>query len=277
MKIGLLTDAPKHNLALMKISTYHKTRGDEIVTNEPLSGCDLTYGSWLYRRLYDTTYYGGPACDPSIRINGEIAKQKPDYSLFNIDYSLGFTWEYCPRQCGFCVVPKQDNPKKHHSIWEFHDKRFNKICLLNNNTFSDPQWRETFEEIWESNLIVHDENGYDLRLLDDEKAEALKCTQFEKGYVHFAWDFISDEANVMRGLAIAKKYAVKAMVYVLIGYNTTREQDIYRCQKIHQLGYDPYPMPYNGGTRQDKDFKRFICLRYYRSYNKISDAWREYK
>ena len=30
MKISLLTDAPKHNLALMKLSTWHKQQGDEV-------------------------------------------------------------------------------------------------------------------------------------------------------------------------------------------------------------------------------------------------------
>jgi hypothetical protein len=48
---------------------------------------------------------------------------------------------------------------EHHSIWEFHDSSRSKICLLNNNTFQDKRWKETFEEIWDANLSVIDENG----------------------------------------------------------------------------------------------------------------------
>ena len=287
MRVNLLTDAPKHNLALMKISAYHKMLGDVVKLNEPITGEGLTYGSWLYRRLYYTDYAGGtsvsfdvqgnPCWDyPELKLTLEIQTMKPDYSLYpGNDFSLGYTWSYCPRQCEFCCVPRQNNPKEHHSIWEFHNSKFRKICLLNNNTFSDPQWRETFEEIWDAGLVVCDENGYDLRLLDEEKAEALKRTKFDR-QVHFAWDLMSDEKAIRQGLNLAKKYKLDAMVYVLIGYNTTREEDLYRCQVINDIGLDPYPMPYNGGTKAGRAFKRFICLRGYRKYKTLTEAWEDY-
>lgn len=277
MRVNLLTDAPKHNLALMKISSYHKARGDIISLNHPQDPCDISYGSWLFdfSPKYHTDNQGGPGIDPATRLEG-FDNIKPDYSLFPVDYSLGYTWEYCPRQCGFCIVPKQHNPQLHHSIWEFHDTGFSKICLLNNNTFSDPQWRETFEEIWDANLTVHDENGYDIQLMDPEKTEALKRTKFDKPYIHFSWDCIADEEMVMRGLKLANDYKLRAMVYVLIGYNTTRKQDVYRCEVLNKMGFDPYPMPYNGGSRADRSFKRFICLRGYRQYNTLYDAWDQY-
>lgn len=277
MRVNLLTDAPKHNLALMKISSYYKARGDTVSLNHPQDPCDLSYGSWLFD--FSPKYYadnqGGPGIDPSIRLDG-FNNVRPNYSLFPVDYSLGYTWSYCPRQCDFCCVPKQNNPKEHHSIWEFHDTQFKKICLLNNNTFSDPQWLETFEEIWEAQLIVRDENGYDLRLINDEKAAALKRTRFERS-IHFAWDYIEDERHIIRGLKLARNYKLNAMVYVLIGYNTNRQEDLYRCQVIHDSGFDPYPMPYNGGTKGDRAFKRFICLRGYRKYLSLEAAWHDYR
>lgn len=280
MDISLLTDAPVHNYALMRISAYHKAKGDQVILNEPMSRLyDLSYGSWLFKQDYFCDISGGTAIKPATIRLGDEFPIRPDYGLYpNIDYSLGYTWEYCPRKCGFCIVSKQTPPKSHRSIWDFHDSRFNKICLLNNNTFSDPQWQETFEEIWEAGLVVRDENGYDLRLLDEEKAKALKKTKFAS-QVHFAWDFIGDEEAIIKGLLLAREYRIDAMVYVLIGYDTTREEDIYRCQIIHHLGFDPYPMPYNGGNVADKAFKRFICLRYYRgrSYKDIREAWENYR
>lgn len=276
MKINLLTDAPKHNLALMKISAYHKAKGDEVVLNAPITQqADLTYGSWLYSHDYYCDIYGGPATDPKIRLNG-FEDMKPDYDLYNLDYSLGATWEYCPRKCGFCVVPKQNNPKEHRSIWTFHDSKFKKICLLNNNTFSDPQWLETFQEIWDAELTVL-EHGFDLRLLDAEKLKALKRTKFE-GAIHFAWDQMKTEGKIREGLQLIKGLNVE--IYVLVGYNTTREEDLHRCQVIHDNGFDPYVMPYKtSGKRSkksDRDFKRFIDLRYYRKYKTIKQAWEDY-
>ena len=272
MNINLITDAKKHNLALMKIAAYHKNRGNQVWLNGV--GCfDLTYGSWLFdfspKGVCDIE--GGPGINIETKLPNTFEACKPDYTLFNLDYSVGFTWAYCPRKCSFCIVPRQNNSKTHTSIWTFHDPKFKKICLLNNNTFSDPQWKETFEEIWDANLTVIDENGYDLRLIDEEKADALKRTKF-KGYIHYAWDQIDDSKKILRGL----KLAPRGMVYVLTGYNTTFEEDLYRCQKIHDLKHDPYIMPYKR-TKEGKKFKRFIDTRMYRKYKTIEMAWKEYK
>ena len=271
MRVNLITDAPKHNLVLMKISAYHKSVGDKVYLNG-VGAFDKTYGSWLFKDSPKGVcdIEGGPGIDPTIRLFG-FDDYKPDYSLYGLDFSLGYTWSYCPRNCPFCIVPKQNNPKEHRSIWEFHNPKFDKICLLNNNTFSDPQWRDTFQEIWDANLTVLDENGYDLRLITEEKADALKRTRFN-GRIHYAWDLMDSERQVLTGLSLAPR----GMVYVLIGYNTVEEEDIYRCQKIHDLKHDPYIMPYNR-SKNERAFQRFINTRMYRKYKTIKEAWRDYK
>jgi len=265
----------------MKLSANHKMLGDEVFLNG-VGHFDYIYGSWLFdwSQKQPTDEEGGPGINPAKRLENFKESSPRDYKLFNLDYSLGYTWSYCPRKCGFCIVPKQNNPKEHHSIWDFHDSKFKTICLLNNNTFSDSQWKETFEEIWEANLIVRDENGYDLRLMDEEKAEALRKTKFEK-QIHYAWDLMKDEKQILRGL----KMAPKGMVYVLVGFDENDpdiikplcEDDFYRCQKIHDLGHDPYVMPYNGGTPELRKFKRFIDSRMYRKHKTLKDAWRVWR
>lgn len=277
MNINLLTDAPKHNLALMQISTYHKAQGDKVWLNG-VGQFDYTYGSWLFdfSQKGICNEEGGPAIDPIKRNNFE--NLKPDYDLYGLDFSLGFTWHYCPRKCSFCKVPKQNNPKTHKSIWTFHNSNFKKICLMNNNTFSDPQWKETFQEIWDANLTVIDENGYDLRLIDDEKAQALKNTKF-LSRIHFAWDQMKDTDKILSGLEILKKNKTiksKDIVYLLIGYDTTEEEDIYRAQKINEFGLSIYPMPFvkNNYTRA---FRDFIRLYYWRKYKDFKEAWKDCK
>lgn len=276
MNINLATDAPRHNLALMQISAHHKDCGDKVWLNG-VGSFDLTYGSWLFENSpkVPCDIEGGPGINSSRRHIYE--SYKPDYDLYGLDFSLGYTWSYCPRKCPFCIVPQQNNPRIHYSIWEFHDPKFNKICLLNNNTFSDPQWKETFKEIWDADLTVIDENGYDLRLLDDEKADALHKTKWATP-LHFAWDQIKDEPLIRLGLELLEKHHLRTTsngVYVLIGFDTTEEEDLHRCQIIDQHGLTPYPMPYvkNDYTRR---FKRFINLHYYRKYKTIKEAWQDY-
>jgi hypothetical protein len=274
MKINLLTDAPKHNLALMKLSTWHKNQGDKILLNMAIIKADYTYASVLFnrnRKTFLADEYGGPAFLENGNLPISIDDMIPDYDLFKLDYSLGYTFRPCKRKCKFCKVPLLNHPDtSHRSIWGFHNDKFSKICLLNNNTFYDPKWKRTFEEIWDARLTVIDENGYDLRLIDEEKADALKLTRFE-GYIHYAWDRMRDEKKILKGLKIAPR----GRVYVLIGYDTTEEEDIYRCQKIVDYGHDPYIMPYNQSI-SEKRFKRFIDTFMWRKYKTIEKAWHEY-
>lgn len=280
MKISLLTDAPKHNLALMKLSAWHKQQGDSVLLNMPLWSSDYRYASVLFEwSKISADEYGGPGFSGNVCLPKEIESQKPDYELFNIDYSLGYTFRPCYQGCEFCKVPKMEHPDtNHHSIYEFHNPLFNKICILNNNTFLDPKWKDTFQEIWDYDLTVIDENGYDLRLLDDEKADALHKTKFGTP-IHFAWDRMGDEHLIKNGLELLSKHHLRSTsncVYVLIGYNTTEAEDLHRCQIINDYGLTPYPMPYIK-TDYTKRFKRFINLHFYRTYPTIEKAWMDYK
>ena len=265
----------------MKISAWHKANGDEVYLNMPLFAQEKVYVSQLFEwSKFNGLIHsiGGPGIENTKSLPRHMEAMKPDPYLFNLDYSLGYTFRYCPRKCSFCKVSEIEKDRQHYSIWNFHYSKFKKICLLNNNTFADPRWRETFEEIWDANLTVIDENGYDLRLLDEEKTEALKKTKFQ-GTLHFAWDNIKDETKIKHGLNLLKQYKLNnpnTVVYVLIGYDTSEEEDIHRCQIIADYNMSVYPMPYvfNNYT---KKFKRFMNLFYWRKMPSIKEAWEKYQ
>jgi len=188
--------------------------------------------------------YGGPAIPGSV-LPAEIEQMQPDYDLFGLNYSLGYTYRPCSNTCHFCKVPGMQHPDNdHHSIWD-------------------------------AGLSVRDENGYDLRLVDDEKAAALKRTRFV-GKLHFAWDRMQDEPLILNGLKALREHKISgAGVYVLIGYNTTIEEDIYRCQKIIENKQNPYIMPYVR-NKHNRAFKRFIDSFMWRKYKTIDQAWEDY-
>ena len=127
---------------------------------------------------------------------------------------------------------------------------------MNNNTFLDPKWKETFEEIWAVKDLKVMEHGFDVRIIDEEKAEALKKTKFASK-LHFAWDRMKDEKQIIRGMKFLRQYKIEGRFYVLAGYDTTIEQDIYRCQQIVWNNHVPYIMPYNQ-TQSVKYLKGFI-------------------
>ncbi len=282
MKINLLTDAPKHNLALMKISAWHKLHGDTVYLNMPLMPVDKTYASWIYEdsNKYNSDVEGGPGVDPGSRLPDEIESMRPDYGLYELDYSLGYTFRHCPRGCEFCKVGDMWPGDGHQSIWKFHNLGLKKICLLNNNTFFDPEWKDTFDEIIDAGLQVIDENGYDLRLMDDEKALYLKRIPFVN-QIHGAFDTFDGDMYIIKGMSLLQEQGIRAMIYVLVGYNTDIEQDLYRCQKIYEYGHDPYLMFYDRNQKNPELLKlnKMIYSRFYRrkEFKNINTAWRTYK
>lgn len=79
-----MTDAPKHNLALMKLSAYHKACGDEVLLNMPIIPADYRYASVLFEKnknKFCADEYGGPAFG-NICLNSDFEKTKPDYDLY---------------------------------------------------------------------------------------------------------------------------------------------------------------------------------------------------
>jgi hypothetical protein len=260
MKISILTpDSKIPNLAAMKISAWHKQQGDNVELNFPLIKADFTYASKIFKWTPEpiADLIGGPY-DPCTKLDPQIDAMKPDYSIYtNIDYSMGYTYKACPRTCDFCIVPEQHNDEKHYSIWTFHDKKFKKISLLNNNTFADPSWRDTFQEIYCENLTVIDHNGYDARLILEDHAQWLKRLKFE-GQIHTAWDYMEHGNEVVRGLKYLKEAKVNPVsVYILIGH-TTHEEDMYRVMEVENMGFDAFVMPLDKHNFYQRSFARWV-------------------
>jgi hypothetical protein len=245
----------------MKISAYHKSLGDIVTLNEPLMPKDLIYASIMFDSTPDpfADIVGGTKY-PEEKLPPQIEAMKPDYDLYpEMDYSIGYTYKACPRTCDFCVVPKQRNDENHYSIWSFHNPKFKKITLMNNNTLADLYWRNTFDEIIDAGLTIIDHGGYDARLFTEESADYLKRLKFQ-GYIHVAWDYVEHEKEVLRGinfLLMAGISKYKILCYVLIG-ESSHDENIYRTEKLRNIGTLPFVMPLNKKNRYQKDFARWV-------------------
>lgn len=119
MNIGILAvDSNFPNLALMKISAYHKARGDQVEWYNPLCKYDKVYAAKVFTFTPDYNYYinanqiekGGTGYDIEKVLPIEVDRLQPDYSIYNIDSNLsyGFLTRGCPNRCKWCVVPKKE-------------------------------------------------------------------------------------------------------------------------------------------------------------------------
>ncbi|GAH73391.1 unnamed protein product, partial [marine sediment metagenome] len=125
--------------------------------------------------------------------------------------------------------------------------------------------------------------GLDARLVDEEKAKVLEKTEsfnthFTYKTYYFAWDLMPEEDEILRGLRLMIKAGVVAsriIVYMLVGYNTSHQEDVYRFRQLVELGVEPFVMIYND-RRDDqwlRDFARYVNKWFYRTvelekYNK---------
>jgi len=284
-------------LAIMKISAWHKKQGDSvdlikgIPQAPPLIPYDKNYISVIYRQNATAANTYARMLEGEVDIGGigdsyktqpdEIEHIRPDYSLYGIDFSMGFTSRGCIRKCKFCVVPaKEGYIRDNAPILEFLDPAHDKVMLLDNNFQASPKWRENLSFIIDHTLKVNFNQGMDIRLMTKEFAEELAQTKyyswsFKTRSLHFAFDSLKTERAVRRGikrLELAGVPACNLMFYVLVGFDTTIKQDLYRVQVLKDLGVMPYIMVYN--RKRDTELRRlarWVNRRYYQFIE-----WRDY-
>jgi len=131
----------------------------------------------------------------------------------------------------------------------FHDDRFDTCMIMDNNLFGAPQeWQDSiFSWFIDNNIKMLSPQGWDARLLTEERAELLRKVK-HAGIVHFAWDNPKDEQSVFKAIDILKNAGFnlrhEISFYVLCGYNTSFDEDVYRCQKLKDAGIQAYAMRY---------------------------------
>lgn len=270
MKIGLW-DVDSHNfpnLALMKISAWHKARGDTVEWWFPLEHYDIVYVSKVFGDEYstmDTTaiqadkiIYGGTGFALSI-VDGKEVYEKandgdlpyeiehtfPDYSLYpnmTKNTAFGFLTRGCPNNCEFCIVSKKEGrvSKKVADLNDFWNGQKN-IKLLDANILACKQHIDLLQQLADSKASVDFTQGLDAKFINEENLKVLQ--QIKIKMIHFAFDFMKNENRIISGLKLAKEQLQlderNSVVYMLTNFNTTIKDDIYRVKRIQECGYMP--------------------------------------
>lgn len=277
MRIGLI-DCDGHNypnLPLMKLSAWHKKRGDSVEWYTEQSGhMNRVYCSKVFSFTsdYDSkidadeVIKGGSGY--AIRLNGErevydktkdanlpyeIEHIYPDYSLYpdlTKDTAYGFLTRGCPRGCEFCHVAGKEGKRsiKVANLHEFWRGQKN-IVLMDPNILAYPGHMELLEQLRDSCAKININQGLDARLLTKENIAILK--DLDLSNIHFAYDRWQDKDIIEPRLRWFKeetgfnKDRGHVAVYILTNFDTTIEQDIHRIQFCRALRFSPYPMIYD--------------------------------
>jgi len=269
-------DSKIPNLALMKLSAFHKSKGDTVEFYSPLfkHHYDKIYASKIFnfsdRSMLDESrmIIGGTGWDLKVSLPDEIENLTPDYSLYNYPHNIGFTQRGCRLRCSFCVVPeKEGKPYGVNTIeelWTQRDSDF--LVLLDNDFFGNPQWQDRIDELIDMKLKVNFSQGLNIRNIKENQATALAKVNFSnihgtKKQVHFAWDDPRHEKLIHKGLKTCMDAGIKPYqmaFYVLIGYHSTPEEDLHRVEVLRSYGADPFAMPYNKEDEYQRQFARWV-------------------
>lgn len=263
MKIGLI-DVDGHNfpnLALMKISAYHKAKGDTVEWCFPLDHYDIVYQSKVFDETYSPDIDWTPMADKIIKggtgygldntLPDEIEHIYPDYSLYpelTKDTAYGFLTRGCPRGCKFCIVASKEGRRSYKvaDLSEFWRGQKN-ISLLDPNILACREHPDLLQQLIDSKARVDFNQGLDIRLTNERNIDLINRIKVKD--IHFAWDNPKDDLKPYfeqyKALAKHKPHGRYGTVYCLTNFGSTMEENLYRIYTLRDLGYDPYVMVYN--------------------------------
>jgi hypothetical protein len=289
----LQLDGKLPNVALMRIAAHHRRLGHSVTLQQLRRGdtvqrtlfdrWDKVYASAIFTksqpvvkallREFPDAVVGGTGWNWQTAEDHGIETKEQDYSIYPaFRASIGFTQRGCRLKCGFCVVPKKEGDVREENtiadIWR-GEPWPRELLLLDNDFFGQPRWRERIDEIRSGGFKVSFCQGINARMLSDEAAAAIASVDYrddsmKRPRIYTAWDSIGDEGPLFRGLERLVKYGVKPdniMVYMLVGYNDTPKDRLYRHHRLREFGCRPYPMPYER-TRELLGFQRWIIGAY---------------
>ena len=239
MTIGLI-DVDGHNfpnLALMKISAWHKAKGDSVEWYDKASwdkDYDIVYMSKVFSDAYTQDLPEPPNAKQVIKggtgyaiklengrevyhkeldppLNLEIERIYPDYSIYpeytgwggalKKQTAYGFLTRGCPRGCGFChVTPKEGRCSvKVADLSQFWNGQGN-IVLNDPNILACKDALDLLKQLIDSKAKVEFNQGLDARLITPEKAEMLASMNLTAP--HFAMDTMEQMESVAKGLRL---------------------------------------------------------------------------
>ena len=275
MRIGLIAVDGRNgfpNLALMRLSNWHKRRGDTVEWWTGFTHYDRVYMSKVFTFTpdFDTVINaeeivtGGTGYKDFGSLPPEVEACQPDYTLYpNWKPAIGFLTRGCFRSCDFCIVPRKEGPLHPAASWEEVKRPDSReMILLDNNVLASDYGLDQIDRMSREQVWVDFNQGLDARLITPEIARMLARLHWIR-FVRLACD-TSEMLPVIRQATAYLKEAGVAQSR-LWSYALVRdvEEALQRVQALREMGVEPFVQPYrdyDGGepTEEQKAFARWV-------------------
>ena len=255
MKIGLhdsdSTGFP--NLALMKLSAWHKAHGDSVEWWNPLVTYDRVYSSKVFTFTPECDYLppdtikGGTGYGIGLfdELAPEIDSMFPDYSIYpDCDYAIGFLTRGCIRHCPWCVVPRKEGNIRPYNTWqEIKRPDSRNIVFMDNNVLACDHGIKQMESMVGEDVRIDFNQGLDARLITPEVASLLGKLKWIR-FIRMSCDTDAMLDVVLQAVDRLKQYGVKPwriFCYVLVQDIPSAER---RVLALRDAGISPFAQPY---------------------------------
>lgn len=258
MRIGLVDVDGHHfpNLALMKLSAYHKKIGDSVEWANPLFGSyDRVYKSKVFTFTTDDdtpwnceVVKGGTGYGLFNELPEDIDCMCPDYSIYpQFTAAYGFLTRGCPNKCPWCIVPKKEgNIRAYSDIEDWLDGR-KEAVIMDNNIIAHQHGLAQMEKIAAMGIRVDINQGIEAGRITPEIASLLSRMKFTR-YIRIACDTRAALPSVEKAVERMKLAGIrpdKVFCYVLV---KDVDDALYRIERLRQLGVQPFAQPYRDFT-----------------------------
>ena len=233
MNIGLIAvDSDYPNLALMKISAWHKSQGDSVEWYNPFDSYDIVYMSKIFSFTPDYGQWitnakhirkGGTGYDLYSVLPEEMEFVTPDYSLYpSIDNktAYGFLTRGCPNKCKWCVVPrKEGNIRPYMDVDDVAVNGRTNLVLMDNNILACDYGLEQIQKIIDRKYRVDFNQALDARLVTDDIAKLLAKVRWID-VIRFGCDTprqIEECEEAMSMIDSYRKNPATYLMYTMIG------------------------------------------------------------
>jgi len=271
------------NVALMKLSAWHKAQGDSVEWfNQMFGEYDKVYSSKVFTWTKTDPYLpkdaviGGTGYDITATLPDEVESMMPDYSLYNCDKSYGFLTRGCIRKCKWCFVPKKEGRiRAHQDIEDFLQHK--EVVLMDNNVLAHSHGIEQIEKMAKMGLKVDFNQGLDARLIDNQMAKLLATVTW-KPSIRLACDSVEMIEPIRKAVELLRWHNATPTRFFCYTLVQDIEDALERVRFLKGMNVDPFCQPYRdkAGTAPTNLQRRFARWVNHKAIFKTT-TWEEYR